>query len=1237
MHALARAWTESGGHVIGLAPSAAAAAALRDQLGAATDTLAKLTHAIGAGALPDWADQIGPTTLVVLDEAAMADTLSLDAALTWVLGRGGSVRLIGDDRQLSAIGAGGVLRDIEATHGALRLTELLRFTEVAEAAASLALREGDPAALGYYLDHHRVHVGDLATMTEDAFTAWQLDRGRGLDALMLAPTRALAAELNQRARAHRLAGADHTGPAVALADGARAGVGDVVITRVNDRRLRLSATDWVKNGDRWLVSAVHGDGSLSVHHTRHHLRVHLPADYVAASVDLGYATTIHTAQGVTADTMHGLLTGTESRQQLYTMLTRGRNANHLYLEVVGDGDPHTVIRPETIHPPTATDLLTAVLARDDSPTSATTQHRTATEPAVRLGPATDRYSDALTVAAERLAGAAAINDLTHRIDAVLPGLDGEPAWPALRGHLLLLGLDGTDPLPRLTAAADRRDLDDAADRAAVLHWRLAAGAAPGPLPWLPAIPDALTTHPTWGPYLTARATLVAGLAAQVAETAEDSEAARTSGAPAWTRHLATHPSPELRRDIAVWRAATSIPDSDPRPLGPHRGIGAAADWQSHLRRRLAAHHGDALAEWKPLLTELHPPLTRDDYTPQLAHQLAVLSRAGLPAANLIRDVASGGPLPDDHAAAALWWRITGRLGPAAALDATHTVDPGASPTWWPDLAAVLGQDRAATLTASPWWPALATGIGHALARGWTLPHLLGSTPDTGPDPGLDLDLAQALAWRTSVLIDPPADPDHEPGPPLDDLWTEIPPWHDLDDDALHPWTPDLAVVDETAPGQDPDDDPDDDLGVDEDAPDIVEADLALLARIRAADRPLGPSDADIEAQIRRANAHDSDIPLDRLRAVIAAAHDYYQAQLPGSWAHQHLLERFGHDLAGHPHYAPGYAPAGWTALCEHLGARGVTPDELLTTGLATRSRRGTLIDRFRDRAVFPITDHRTGHVIAFTARHHPRLDADQDSPKYLNTPETVLFHKGSHLFGYIPALIDAGAIPVRVEGSTDAIAVTLATGGRYIGLAPLGTSLTREQATLLAHTPRARDLVIATDADTAGRLAAERDYWLLTPHGLDPRLAPLPDGSDPADLLARRGPGALSAALAAAGPAGEVLLDERLTNLTGDKALIAAVAVLTARPPTAWEPGALHIAARLGRHEHDVCRALRDNLRTWIKDPRAAAATPITYLRDVRDRIQPNDRPPERTAQAPGRPISRRPHKATAPTRTTPR
>ena len=113
----------------------------------------------------------------------------------------------------------------------------------------------------------------------------------------------------------------------------------MIITRSNDRRLRLSATDWVRNGDRWTITHIGRYGDLDVRHNRSQIVVRLPADYVRASTGLGYATTIHGAQGVSADTMHGLLTGQESRQQLYTMLTRGRHANHLYLQVVGDGTP----------------------------------------------------------------------------------------------------------------------------------------------------------------------------------------------------------------------------------------------------------------------------------------------------------------------------------------------------------------------------------------------------------------------------------------------------------------------------------------------------------------------------------------------------------------------------------------------------------------------------------------------------------------------------------------------------------------------------------------------------------------------------------------------------------------------------------------------------------------------------------------------------------------------------------
>ena len=228
-----------------------------------------------------------------------------------------------------------------------------------------------------------------------------------------------------------------------LADGNPASVGEQVITRANNRTLRMTATDWVKNGDRWTVLKVTRDGDLTVRHHRNGRTVRLPANYVQESVELGYATTVHTAQGVTADTMHGLVTGEESRQQLYTMLTRGRIANHLYLQVVGDGDPHSLIRPETVHPSTATELLEQILARDETrPVRHHSAARPASDPAVRLGDAAAHYVDALQVAAEDLAGREVVEALDVAAEQIVPGLTDEPAWPTLRAHLLLLGAHG---------------------------------------------------------------------------------------------------------------------------------------------------------------------------------------------------------------------------------------------------------------------------------------------------------------------------------------------------------------------------------------------------------------------------------------------------------------------------------------------------------------------------------------------------------------------------------------------------------------------------------------------------------------------------------------------------------------------------------------------------------------------------------------------------------------------------
>src|SRR5690606_12047744 len=131
-------------------------------------------------------------------------------------------------------------------------------------------------------------------------------------------------------------------------------------------------------------------------------------------------------------------------------------------------------------------------------------------------------------------------------------------------------------------------------------------------------------------------------------------------------------------------------------------------------------------------------------------------------------------------------------------------------------------------------------------------------------------------------------------------------------------------------------------------------------------------------------------------------------------------------------------------LADHLRGHGVTADEMLAAGLVKVAANGRLIDRFRDRAMLPIMTE--GKTLAFVGRRNPETHEEKAGPKYLNSPDTVLFHKGAQLYGVAQPELATGSIPVLVEGPMDAIAVTIATAGAYIGVAPLGTALTHEQA-----------------------------------------------------------------------------------------------------------------------------------------------------------------------------------------------
>ncbi|MCW3158000.1 MobF family relaxase [Micropruina sonneratiae] len=647
MNALASAWREAGGDVIGLAPSAAAADALGQQLGGHADTMHKLTRGLDDERLPGWAAGIGPRTLVVIDEAGMADTLTLEQVVSFVVSRGGSVRLVGDDHQLSAVEAGGVLCEIATEHGAVRLDEVVRFSDPAEATASLGLRQGRPTALGFYLDRQRVHVGDATTTLDQAFAGWVADRARGLDSLMLAPTHDLVAQLNARARAQRLGGR-LPGREASLADGNRVSAGDTIVTRRNERRLTYSRHGWVRNGDRWTVLAVGRDQSLTVANASG-WQVRLPAGYVRDDVVLGYASTIHGAQGLTVDSMHGVLSGQESRQQLYTMMTRGRHANHVYVTAVGDGDPHSLLRPEVVRPPTPTELLEAVLSRDDAALSAVGSLREQSDPALLLKPAVDRYVDAVGVAAEQVVGADRMAEIERSADSMVLWLTEAAAWPALRTHLLTIEASGGDSIQALRRGIDSGGLDDAQDPAAVLSWRLQPIARGGPLPWLDGVPESLRADPVWGVYVEARQQLVRELADEVRNGCAERR-------PAWLADMPLPPSPALAAEITVWRCAMGVSDGDLRPTGAAQPAAAAARWQYRLDQALVDEHPE-VRQWTNWLRDTVPDLQRDPHTAVVGRQVAAWAADGDPVRRWVRDAVADGLLPDDHPAAALASRI----------------------------------------------------------------------------------------------------------------------------------------------------------------------------------------------------------------------------------------------------------------------------------------------------------------------------------------------------------------------------------------------------------------------------------------------------------------------------------------------------------------------------------------------------------------------------------------------------
>ncbi len=331
MRALHQAWERRHGHgsVIGLAPSAAAAEVLAEDLGVATENTAKWLHEHRHG---NWNLTAGQ--LVIIDEASLAGTLALDTITTHAQEAGAKVLLVGDWAQLAAVDAGGAFGMlVRERDDAPELTDVRRFRNDWEKHASLGLRIGDTDVIDTYLDHDRITPGGYEEILEQAYQAWQADQAAGKASVLIAETLDTVSLLNTRARTDRILAGEVALDGVRLHDGNEAARGDLVITRKNDRRLSLGR-GWVKNGDRWTVTRAHDDGSLTVRraHSKWRTTITLPAAYVAENVELGYAITAHRAQGSTVTTAHAIVSSPEmTRESFYVAMTRGRESNRAYI------------------------------------------------------------------------------------------------------------------------------------------------------------------------------------------------------------------------------------------------------------------------------------------------------------------------------------------------------------------------------------------------------------------------------------------------------------------------------------------------------------------------------------------------------------------------------------------------------------------------------------------------------------------------------------------------------------------------------------------------------------------------------------------------------------------------------------------------------------------------------------------------------------------------------------------
>lgn len=589
------------GSVVGLAPAAASAEVLGVELRMVTENVAKWLHeSVGSGAA-ERADRffqaddrlrrasvsrgpiVGrlqqevarltaeqnqwlfhPKQLVIVDEASMVSTLQLAALVRQAKEAGAKIILVGDPAQLDSIDAGGVLGWLDRQGKAARLSTIWRFKDPWERSASLGLREGRPSVLAEYEGNDRIRHGHYSDMVDRAYSAWHTDVVAGLVSVLISPDNETVQMLNERAQADRVSLGDVDAErTVVLRDGLRAGRGDIVIARRNDRSVRDDRGEFLRNGALLEVTGVdRRHGALNARRKDTGAALLLPISYVESSLELGYATTAHRSQGLTVDTGHTVVTpGGLTRELLYVSMTRGRHSNTAY---VSENDPD---EDEILDPSAHSSwrvILGEVLAAEGA-------ERTAHE----VRDFERQHADSLERLSREydyLAQIAADLELAKAIDGLMPGRSEEmrksPAWgAAVAAWRRASNVNGPGSLRTLNEALGSET--NARDLTAVAHGRLRRFFSEMPQTAIDPLTERLTIdRPDLAALLDQVRRRIGNRAERVAEAAllDEPEWATAllkntgagTDAPMWAT---------LIREVAVYRDRWGI-NSAALPLGP---------------------------------------------------------------------------------------------------------------------------------------------------------------------------------------------------------------------------------------------------------------------------------------------------------------------------------------------------------------------------------------------------------------------------------------------------------------------------------------------------------------------------------------------------------------------------------------------------------------------------------------------------------------------------------------------